>query len=157
VVVAVDHVASGNGHGSPPADSLWECASAISGRPRIATGRHSRRCRHGFDVVLLLGPLYHVHERSDRDRTLAEARRVVRPGGLIAVAAINRFASLFDGLDLIELVGVEGMAGWLMHLDRRWRDDADRETILHSVRLVESEPTLLGVSPHLLAVARRPA
>ena len=31
-------------------------------------------------------------------RGLTEARRVVRPGGIVAVAAINRFASLFDGL-----------------------------------------------------------
>ncbi|MDQ3822221.1 MAG: class I SAM-dependent methyltransferase [Actinomycetota bacterium] len=50
------------------------------------------------DVVLLLGPLYHLTERDDRLLALAEARRVVRPGGLVAVAAISRFASLLDGL-----------------------------------------------------------
>jgi SAM-dependent methyltransferase len=50
------------------------------------------------DAVLLLGPLYHLTDRSDRLRSLAEARRVVRPGGLVFVAAISRFASLLDGL-----------------------------------------------------------
>lgn len=51
-----------------------------------------------YDVVLLLGPLYHLTERKDRSRALQEAARVVRPEGMVAVAAISRFASLFDGL-----------------------------------------------------------
>ena len=51
-----------------------------------------------FDAVLLLGPLYHLVERDDRLRALREARRVLRPGGLVAAAAISRFASLLDGL-----------------------------------------------------------
>src|SRR4051794_31640795 len=48
------------------------------------------------DVVLLLGPLYHLPERDDRRRALAEARRVLRPGGVVAAAAVNRFAGLLD-------------------------------------------------------------
>jgi hypothetical protein len=34
------------------------------------------------------------------------------------------------------------------------QDAADRELILWSARVVETEPSLLGVSSHLLAVAR---
>lgn len=49
-----------------------------------------------FDVVFLAGPMYHLVEREDRDRVLAEARRVLRPGGMLAVAAINRYASFFE-------------------------------------------------------------
>ncbi|WP_062208470.1 class I SAM-dependent methyltransferase [Streptomyces sp. NBRC 109706] len=49
-----------------------------------------------FDVVLLLGPLYHLPEAGDRRRALAEALRVLRPGGLLAAAGINRYASLFE-------------------------------------------------------------
>lgn len=49
------------------------------------------------DVVLLLGPLYHLTERVDRLRALQEARRVLPPGGLLAAAAISRWASLLDG------------------------------------------------------------
>ncbi|MFR9721790.1 class I SAM-dependent methyltransferase [Streptomyces sp. MS19] len=70
---------------------------------------HGLTARHGdarelpvpdaaFDAVLLLGPLYHLPERADRVRALAEARRAVRPGGLVAAAAISRFAPLTDGL-----------------------------------------------------------
>src|SRR5439155_980541 len=51
-----------------------------------------------YDVVLLFGPLYHLTEADHRRRALEEARRVVRPGGLVCCAAISRFASLFDGL-----------------------------------------------------------
>jgi len=50
-----------------------------------------------MDVVLLLGPLYHLTERSDRVRALAEARRVVRPDGVVVAVVISRLASLFDG------------------------------------------------------------
>jgi ubiquinone/menaquinone biosynthesis C-methylase UbiE len=37
-----------------------------------------------MDAVLLLGPLYHLTERSERVHALAEARRVVRVGGVVA-------------------------------------------------------------------------
>jgi SAM-dependent methyltransferase len=49
-----------------------------------------------YDVVLMLGPLYHLPERADRVRALGEACRVVRPGGLVVAATINRFAGLHD-------------------------------------------------------------
>jgi ubiquinone/menaquinone biosynthesis C-methylase UbiE len=48
------------------------------------------------DVVLLLGPLYHLVDRADRLHALGEARRVLRPRGLVFAAAISRFAALFD-------------------------------------------------------------
>jgi ubiquinone/menaquinone biosynthesis C-methylase UbiE len=50
------------------------------------------------DAVLLLGPLYHLPDAGDRRRALSEARRVLRPGGVVAVAGISRFASSIDGL-----------------------------------------------------------
>lgn len=50
------------------------------------------------DAVLLLGPLYHLSSRVDRVQALAEARRVLRPGGLVVAAVISRFASTADGV-----------------------------------------------------------
>jgi ubiquinone/menaquinone biosynthesis C-methylase UbiE len=50
------------------------------------------------DAALLLGPLYHLTDRAERLRALAEARRVLRPGAPLLAAAISRFASAFDGL-----------------------------------------------------------
>jgi ubiquinone/menaquinone biosynthesis C-methylase UbiE len=162
-----------------------------------------------FDAALVFGPLYHLTERPDRVRALREARRVVRPGGHVFVAAISRFASLFDGLardflfdaefrkmlerdlrdgqhrnpenrphwfttaffhhpdelrveaeegglSVLAILGVEGLAGWLGHLGSRWDGETDREAILFASRVIETEPTLLGLSAHLLLVSRRP-
>ncbi|MCO6009473.1 class I SAM-dependent methyltransferase [Actinoallomurus purpureus] len=49
-----------------------------------------------YDAVLLLGPLYHLLKRADRVQALREARRVLRPGALMAAAAISRHAELID-------------------------------------------------------------
>jgi ubiquinone/menaquinone biosynthesis C-methylase UbiE len=49
-------------------------------------------------AVLMLGPLYHLTEAEDRQRALKEARRVLRPGGVLFAAAISRYASALDGL-----------------------------------------------------------
>ena len=159
------------------------------------------------DAVLLLGPLYHLTERADRLRALAEAGRVLRPGGHLFVAAISRFASLLDGLwayrlddpafvqiverdlregqhrnpenrpewfttayfhhpdelvrevrdaglILTDLLAVEGPAWLLPEFDARWRDDRRRQDLLEAIARIEREPSMLGVSAHLLAVAR---
>lgn len=58
------------------------------------------------------------------------------------------------GLEVVELLGVEGLGGWLPQLGERWEHNADRELILWSARAVEAQPTLLGLSAHLLVVAR---
>lgn len=48
------------------------------------------------------------------------------------------------------------MAGWLGSLADRGDDPDERATILDSVRLIESEPSLMGRSAHLLVVAEMP-
>ena len=48
----------------------------------------SRYDNHCFDIVLLLGPLYHLHSRSDRLHAIAEARRVCKQDGTIFFAFI---------------------------------------------------------------------
>ena len=48
------------------------------------------------DVVLLMGPLYHLVDVVERVRSLRECWRVLRPGGLVVAAAITRWAPLFD-------------------------------------------------------------
>lgn len=159
------------------------------------------------DAVLLLGPLYHLPERADRLRTLAEAGRVCRPGGVIIAAAISRFASTLDGLrggyledpafaavaagdredgrhrnptgdpayfttayfhrpeELAAECGaaglrheatlpVEGPAWLLPDLDARLADEHRRAVLLGALASLEAEPSLLGVSAHLLVVAR---
>jgi ubiquinone/menaquinone biosynthesis C-methylase UbiE len=64
---------------------------------RVGDARQLPYASDSADLALLLGPLYHLPVREDRLSALREARRVLRPGGRIAVAAISRFASLLDG------------------------------------------------------------
>jgi len=160
-----------------------------------------------FDAVLLLGPLYHLTDRMERVQALREAERVVRSGGVVAAAAISRFASLFDGLvsgflgdpafdailerdlqegqhrnptDRVEwfttaylhhpeefrsevedsglavegLFGIEGPGKLVQDL---WDDANRREHVMRVARAIEQEPTLLGLSGHLLIIARKRA
>jgi ubiquinone/menaquinone biosynthesis C-methylase UbiE len=50
------------------------------------------------DMVLLLGPLYHLTDAADRRQALSEAIRVLKPGGLLFAACVTRWASLIEGL-----------------------------------------------------------
>jgi ubiquinone/menaquinone biosynthesis C-methylase UbiE len=43
---------------------------------------------HTFDIVLLLGPMYHLYTRKDQSRALAEALRVTKPGGVLFAAYV---------------------------------------------------------------------
>jgi ubiquinone/menaquinone biosynthesis C-methylase UbiE len=156
------------------------------------------------DAVLLLGPLYHLLEEAERVAALAEARRVLRPGGVLAAVAISRFGSLLEGLRhgwagdhpeivesglhtgthrnpgalphrfttahfsrpeelaaevraagfaAVELSAVEG-PGTLVEDPDAWLDDPDRRSwLLRQLHRVETEPSLLGASPHVLAIA----
>jgi SAM-dependent methyltransferase len=61
------------------------------------------------DAVLLLGPLYHLVRRQDRLQALAEARRVVRPGGRVYAAAISRWAPRMDGVLRSRIPEVEAL------------------------------------------------
>ena len=175
----------------------------------LGDARELRVADASADAVLVMGPLYHLTERSDRLLALAQARRVARPGRPVIAAAISRFASLLDGLwwkdlddpafgrivegDLCEglhrnedgradwfttayfhlpdllaqeiidagllldaLLAVEG-PGWLVpDFDQRWQDDRLRRQILQAVARVEREPSMVGASAHILAVAHRP-
>lgn len=157
-----------------------------------------------YDIALLLGPLYHLPDEVDRHRALVEARRVVRAGGLVAIAYISRLAIPLDGyvkgwihrergldglrnavavghdagggfgaiayfhlpseiagelqaagLAVEHVFGIEG-PGWIApDFEERWDDPAGRRVILETARSCETLPELLGLSAHLLAIARK--
>ena len=44
---------------------------------------------NSFDIVLLLGPLYHISTPADRAKCIEEARRICKPGGVIFFAYIS--------------------------------------------------------------------
>lgn len=57
------------------------------------------------------------------------------------------------GLTLRALVGVEGAAWLLPDLPERLADPSRRTRLLDLLRRTEDEPSLLGASGHLLAIA----
>lgn len=50
--------------------------------------RLKRFADNSFDLALLFGPMYHLHSREDQLKALTEAKRVIRPGGIVMVAYI---------------------------------------------------------------------
>jgi ubiquinone/menaquinone biosynthesis C-methylase UbiE len=160
----------------------------------------------GADAVLLLGPLYHLLEEAERVAALAEARRVLRPGGVLAAVAISRFASLMEGLrhgwacdhpgivesglhtgthrnpgalphrfttahvarpeelaaevaaagfERVTLHAVEGPGAMIEDPDEWMDDPARRDWLLRQLGRIETEPSLLGASAHVMAIAHR--
>jgi len=74
-----------------------------AGSPRLASMRIGDARELAFadelaDAILLHGPLYHLSAREDRLEAIAEARRVLRPGGILLAFAITRYAGLIYGL-----------------------------------------------------------
>jgi 2-polyprenyl-6-hydroxyphenyl methylase / 3-demethylubiquinone-9 3-methyltransferase len=67
----------------------------------------------GFDVVLAMEVVEHV---ADLTRFLADAARLVRPGGALVAATLNRTAKSF----LFAIVGAEYVLRWLPRGTHRW-------------------------------------
>lgn len=165
------------------------------------------------DIVLLMGPLYHLHNKDERIKVLSEANRVLKKGGLLFAAGISKFSSTTwalsvygNGCDFIdddvyfkmlmtELAtgehhrpkeypfiianayfhtiyklrdeisacgfeikdsrAVEGCIWFTPKLDEKWQDENSRERLLKIIRATEREDTLMGMSPHIMAVAEK--
>ena len=160
------------------------------------------------DVVLMMGPLYHLTEKDERLAALAEGLRVLKRDGVIFVAGISKFASALDGSrggyirdpDFMKIIqrdlkegqhrnpgkhpryfttayfhhpaqlaeevreagfqdvtifAVEGFAWLLPDFEKLWSDNESRDRLLSLIEATETEPSLIGVSAHLLCVGQK--
>ncbi len=60
-----------------------------------------------FDAVLLMGPLYHLLEKTERKTAVSQAYQVLKPGGLIFAAFITRWAGIRD-------MAAKGYPEWIL-------------------------------------------
>ncbi len=65
-------------------------------RATVGDARALDQPSDSFDVVLLMGPLYHLVDRDGRGQALREALRILRSGGWVFAAGIARFAAVMD-------------------------------------------------------------
>ena len=160
------------------------------------------------DLLLLMGPLYHLPVREQRLLALSEAHRVLKKGGILIVTAVNRFALLIDvlmdghiddpsympmlhnnlsdgryepdsyshrhfttsffhrpeeleeevseaGLRQKGLFSVQGPGEYARDLEACLSEPTRRDQLLELIRLVEEEPTLMGMASHLVIVAEK--
>jgi SAM-dependent methyltransferase len=55
----------------------------------------------------------------------------------------------------VTVLGVEGPAWMLADFDARWGDPALRNDLLGVARALEAEPSVVGISAHLLGIGRK--
>lgn len=66
----------------------------VLGRGCVADARSLPFANGSFDAAVLFGPMYSLHSEGDRALVLSEARRVVRPGGVLVLQYFSRLAGL---------------------------------------------------------------
>lgn len=77
-------------------DKAHEAGVTLSGYIHGSATDLSRFAEGSFDAAMLMGPLYHLLELEQRRQAAAEARRVLRPGGVCFASFITRYAAVLD-------------------------------------------------------------
>jgi ubiquinone/menaquinone biosynthesis C-methylase UbiE len=161
-----------------------------------------------FDLVLLMGSLYHLTNKSDRLKSLEEAYRVLKPNGRIVCETISRYASMFDGFifglvddpefipilqrdiktgchkdtssskkyftdghfhhpeELVnelqearfvfeDIIAVTSFANAIQGIKSKLEDVNYLNTLLDTIKLVEKEPSLMGISSHYMGIGKK--
>ena len=73
-----------------------------------------------------------------------------------AVCACAGGAAGKAGFSASVLYAVEGCIWFCPTLQEKWENPESRERLLRLVRMTDQEPSLLGISPHFLAVCQKP-
>jgi ubiquinone/menaquinone biosynthesis C-methylase UbiE len=68
-----------------------------------------------YDVVLLMGPLYHLMTEEDRQKSVKEALRLLKKGGIILASFISKYAPLNEALIYLNINAEEDNSALLLH------------------------------------------
>lgn len=137
----------------------------------VADARRLDLPDNSVDVVLLLGPLYHLADADDRVLALSEARRIVRSGGIVHAAAISRWAARLHGVlvdsvhethpVILELIDEMERTGWMAPIAEggfngfAHRPDQLREEVVAAGLQLRSLVTLEGAATALPDIDER--
>lgn len=111
----------------------------------------SRFVDSSFEVVLLVGPLYHLVEPSDRDLAINEALRVLKPNGLLFASFISRYR---HGLITLRLAVSEGLIAPVEPSVNALLEEAFNQWVEVCYRL-GTDPITWGAGEHMLYVGRK--
>lgn len=110
---------------------------------RFAAAADLAEAGRAFDVVLNMEVIEHV---ADRDAFLGDCARLVRPGGLMFLATLNRTPKAY----LLAIVGAEYVLRWLprgTHAWRRFVRPSEMAASLRSVGMTMTELTGVAYDP----------
>lgn len=170
------------------------------------------------DVVLLMGPLYHITDYNERILAIKGSRRLLKDGGALFTAGLTPYSVLLHnitvynpfgdnpnktlkdpkflkmierevkdgnhinpdntiysglgsahlhtakelreelctgGFDKSKIHGVMGGAWLANNIDELWKNEASRNALMNTVRLLDTCEEIIGLSGHLLAVSRK--
>jgi len=101
-----------------------------------------------FDMVLLMGALYHLQEQQERISCIKEAYRVLKPNGTAVFSFISRYASLIDGMkyslvndpEFVTILDSDLASG--KHNNPSNKEDYFTTAFLHTPELIHQEMRL---------------
>ncbi|HEU4947898.1 MAG TPA: class I SAM-dependent methyltransferase [Kribbella sp.] len=98
-----------------------------------------------FDAALLAGPMYHLPGAADRRLALREAVRVIRPGGFVAVIAINRAANLIGSALANRLSQRRAIVSEILEHGYSAANERMAQTTYHTTTQLRTELTNAGL------------
>jgi 2-polyprenyl-3-methyl-5-hydroxy-6-metoxy-1,4-benzoquinol methylase len=115
-----------------------------------ADARNINRTNESADVVLLMGPLYHLTDAEDRIKVLREAYRVLKKGGILVAVAITKYCNAIWSIDTYGLEGnyleesvfqkmVESELGKGVHYQPQEYPEFFIKSFFHSPELLQKE------------------
>jgi ubiquinone/menaquinone biosynthesis C-methylase UbiE len=122
-----------------PVEKHVEQAKAAGINAIVGDARQLPWDNESKDVVLMAGPMYHLTRSEERRVAVREAVRVLRPGGLLAVVAINRNANLIGSTLANTLQSRRDVVEDILNDGYSFENERMAETTYHTVAQLRSE------------------